>query len=938
MAFKFKNLEQYFLQSKKNRQPVGTSVNPLGKFTPKPIQQQFSQQADKPTQEIDTDQKQTEFSTQEINTDQNKVDFSTQEINTDQNKVDFSTQSPKPFDKSIEFSTQEINMDQNGIEYSTQIPTSPLSGTPEKSTLAPRPFGSTPEKSTLAPRPFGSTPGKSTVEPRPFGATPEKSTLIPLNPMVETPFKSTQDPLTPMAATPEKMTALLELYASLGPSDRTPIFSAQGSPKINHMNNMTSGFLQIDPQPDKRDGTSKFMFSETLPQGGSSSTFTRLQYNKYFARTAPTDDSFAGRNESIPAGATENIRSMRISNDQADMFYKKVGKNDFVDIRTEAERNNPRSPLWLKSPFIQRGIQRGKDNPTGLFERINVLTAPVIDAVRIAKYMVSPDGLFFNLKQFGLQATNPKKQFWQLGLPNADRIYNPLALALQVPLSALGIHGDRHFLGQLNTRDITYEKIVGSIENLNPANPGDSNRLVKLGEDMEVGLFKNPTKGLMPQKLKGLEMLYTKFTAMMAKMRGKGEPIKRLSGVMGPHSFFGIGQSTMYKHTSGRRLESVFLYTPGEPYYKQKATTHYDDGKVSEAQKGEKNEDLSLGILTFNGDGGYQPSVQDTTDSWKGFPKNEGDIDPAGVNTGTYKVKKYNDIHDKIGNDLGDNKYGNPDLESFDQSKFGTDSDNKGAPTAKKNTGDELFHTSLPNSGEIAPGSGDKQFDVFGHMDIGNYRRAPKSFRDFRKKDDGDSYSGNSVTRISIKDYGATKPGESDDDTNYDSDYVKIRFNDDIALRAYITEISDGLKPTYSTISYAGNPVDAYMFDKISREWTLGLTMPAFTSGELKNNYKIMNDIMGYVSPKMYSGVGGGRIQTLTVGSLWQEVPCIVDSFDYTVNLDAGWDINYGEGKETSGHELPMLFDIKISGKFLVNADGTIWQSGGQFFKEEIWA
>ena len=35
MAFNFKNLEEYFKASEKNKQPVGTSVNPLGKFTPK---------------------------------------------------------------------------------------------------------------------------------------------------------------------------------------------------------------------------------------------------------------------------------------------------------------------------------------------------------------------------------------------------------------------------------------------------------------------------------------------------------------------------------------------------------------------------------------------------------------------------------------------------------------------------------------------------------------------------------------------------------------------------------------------------------------------------------------------------------------------------------------------------------------------------------------
>ena len=95
---------------------------------------------------------------------------------------------------------------------------------------------------------------------------------------------------------------------------------------------------------------------------------------------------------------------------------------------------------------------------------INELTAPIIDTVRIAKFMVSPRGLLFNIKQVGLQLTNPKKQFFQLPFINADRVYNPLALALQVPLNALGIHGDRHFLGQLNPRDIMYERVIDRID------------------------------------------------------------------------------------------------------------------------------------------------------------------------------------------------------------------------------------------------------------------------------------------------------------------------------------------------------------------------------------------------------------------------------------------------------------------------------------------
>ena len=50
MAFNFKSLEQYFLASEKSKQPIGTTVDPLGKFAPRPIQQQFSRAINFPTQ------------------------------------------------------------------------------------------------------------------------------------------------------------------------------------------------------------------------------------------------------------------------------------------------------------------------------------------------------------------------------------------------------------------------------------------------------------------------------------------------------------------------------------------------------------------------------------------------------------------------------------------------------------------------------------------------------------------------------------------------------------------------------------------------------------------------------------------------------------------------------------------------------------------------
>jgi hypothetical protein len=940
MAFNFKSLEQYFLASEKNKQPVGTTVDPLGKFAPRPIQQQFSRAINFPTQkpnapfifipgystsklaelvqgkEIEGRDKAFSLEGQAFDPrdkafSKKGPDFTTQKINTDKNQQ--------------AFTTEEINISQKNINYTTQNPINPMASTQAFTTQNPtNPMASTQAFTTQNPASISTGPAFTTQNPiNPMASTQAFTTQNPINPMMLTPAFTTQNPINPMASTPAKDEAMLQLFAGLTPGDRIPLFSSPGAGRINHMNNMTSGFLNISPQPDERNGITKFIFNEDLPRGGSYSAFTRLQYNKYFERVSPTDGFGSAR---IPSGVTSNSRKMKVEDSKIDNFYKKVGKNEFVDIRTEAARNNPRTPLWLPSPFIQRGIQRGKDNPSGIFERISLLTAPVIDTVRIAKYMVSPDGLMFNLKQFGLQTTNPKKQFWQLGLPNADRIYNPLALALQPLLSPFGIHGDRHFLGQLNTRDITYEKIVKNIDAMpGPAGSGKGgkNRLVGLAMDMGSGLWdKNPVS-IVPKKLKGLMSLYSKFTAMLRRMRGAGEPIKRLSGIMGPHSFFGIGYSTIYRAQTQLPTE-VYFYNPVKPYHAQKATNHFDSqfsSGGSLAKKGTPHVGDNFNIIPYD-DSKNKPPSQDSPDDWHGFPKEAGDIDPTGTNLGTYKTKTYIDIQKKFGNDEGTNKYENPDLTNWNQSKFNSEDDFKDPPTAFARKGDEDSKIDLKvpaNTGSFDGGK--KSFKVFDYITLGKYRREPKAFRDFRKHDANDAYEENSVKRIGISDYGATKPGTSISDTKYDKDHVNVKVAG-VTFRSYITEMSDALKPSYSEITYAGNPVSAYMLDKISRDFSFSFRVPAFTSEELINNYTNLNSLMVAISPKEANGVLGGRVNHITVGNLWIKKPCIIDSLDYDIDLDAGWDIGIGKDNETSQKQLPMLFDIKIGGKFLLPMSG----------------
>ena len=231
-----------------------------------------------------------------------------------------------------------------------------------------------------------------------------------------------------------------------------------------------------------------------------------------------------------------------------------------------------------------------------------------------------------------------------------------------------------------------------------------------------------------------------------------------------------------------------------------------------------------------------------------------------------------------------------------------------------------------------------KTFDLFGYEDIGKFRRTPKSFRDFRTKDENDSSYANKsfLARLNIPDYGASKPGESEDD-DVNSDFVKVEIAG-IKFRSYIKSISDSLSPSWTSVALSGNAANAYIFDKIGRSFSIEIQVPAFTSVELKNNYKKLNKLMGKASPSTHASVAGGQFHNITVGSLWQSVPFKIDKLDYKVDLEAGWDIGFGEGRETSGNELPMHFDISMDGTFLVNQDGKVWKSGGSFFRSSIWA
>ena len=896
-----KTLSEFFESKKGGQQPIGTSVNPLGAFAIKPMAMEFGRPVNFPTPKPEKPFNfNPVFSTDKTKDKQigvahpgkDKKCKLTGEAHEGKPKSEslvggdhlgklptpkIQGETHKPRDKSIGLPTPEKPAKEKalqvpGDEHKPRDKASSLEGQahvpkdkafskkgPDYTTAEITPLGSTPEKSTHELGQLALTPEKSVHEVSPLGGTPEKSTAQ-LGELAETPEKSTADitnmpsPASKDGYTPnsawnqpiEFTTAELKIHQDQANKDKKAWEGVAGDgTNWQHLNNLETRFIEAsDPE---------FKFSTMTPAGGTTyQTLTRLGYNTAFEMKSNDGSNWsvgAGNGEMVPESTLSLKKGEKIQD--VDEYYKKIGnhkQNQFVSLRDEAQRNNPRAPLWLKAPLVQRGIQKGpgNDNPKGILEMINVLTAPVIDLVRVSKYLVSPDGLLFMIKQQGLQMCNPKSEFGKS--LHANRIFNPLAFALQVPANILGIHFDRHNLGPLNEKfNIEYDELKDR-----PLYAG--NRLENLIDEMGVGINYS---GYVP-----------------------GGEIKSLSGIMGPNSLFGIiGGTNIHSSKAGAGGVGIETsnYNPEIPYAKTYAQPS------SDVKSGESDPNFQVAIGS-DGREDYDADLEkkiakladpETLPSPAafGFPASEGVVDPKEEIVGSFKVHDYE--------------------------------------TLKK------------------------------------FRSQPKQFLDFRDTD-GLKYEKNIIERLKLTDYGKVSNESAaaqdlfGDDPDNDNDFVKFMLSSDspdlkVRARAYNLEVTDKLTPSYTSVGYSGNPAESHIFDKIGRSFTCKFTVPSFSSQELKRNYLRLNNLMRLVSPKIVSKYASGNILNITVGHLWIDRPVIIDGFTHTYNNDQ-WDIAFGEGNRTSGFELPMHYDVELSGKFLDNHDGSIWNSEGEFFDKKIWA
>ena len=163
----------------------------------------------------------------------------------------------------------------------------------------------------------------------------------------------------------------------------------------------------------------------------------------------------------------------------------------------------------MKQPYILRGIQRhdnAKPQYWGFGSRsgfddglirggiVTVADRIVADTVRIAKWMASPKGLLWIVKQIGLGLTNPKVEAIGGILTRQTRIHLGVTSLLSVPGTALGLHFTRHGIPFLNESSY-YENVIKFKTGLLTGNPTEILEKLSGGSGSNSGSGKKKSKG-----------------------------------------------------------------------------------------------------------------------------------------------------------------------------------------------------------------------------------------------------------------------------------------------------------------------------------------------------------------------------------------------------------------------------------------------------------
>lgn len=628
------------------------------------------------------------------------------------------------------------------------------------------------------------------------------------------------------------------------------------------------------------------------------------------------------------------------TNSPVDDVYKKFSLQD--------EAYNP---TYIKQPFIVRGIQRkGNETPQywgfgsrsgfddGLIRGgvVTVADRVVSDTVRIAKFMASPKGLLWIVKQVGLGLTNSKVEAVGGTFGRQTRIHTGVASLLSVPGTPFGLHFTRHGIPFAN-ESASYENVIKEKQRTSAGEV--YSRLIDLQKEFDAGKFYSN------KIIEGLSKV------KIFKTKSLGSNI--LSGLGGPGSVYGIG-FTQIRRVTDTKSDAVeraarFGFTQIHSIESQYASAI---GKASTSTKTDEliklpGENVIRNSRIDNEIGGVLPNGQFGNYDEK-TPGNDQEADLSTLATlkntytstpnnpiNTYATLAYTKINKNARSERkGDFRNGLDDsAKSFSGKKL----------TADQNQYEKYNLETKYGFGNVGKVGADRSDPNKFLVDSTEFTKKKKDR--FVLISIGDKFRGDKVTAIDI-----ASPGKNNQVyTDTGQDLITFYFEDGeegtnvMPFRCTMTGYSDSFTPGWDRIDIMGRPDGAYLYTTFERSVSFNFTVAALSRSEMIPMWRKLNYLSTYTMPDFNgSARPSGPFMRISIGSLFKNTPGFISSLTYTVPDDTNWDIAEDAKTNKNAKQLPMVVDVAMSftvvGDFRPQMMGRAYslQGEGDWLKDSV--
>ena len=553
-------------------------------------------------------------------------------------------------------------------------------------------------------------------------------------------------------------------------------------------------------------------------------------------------------------------------NDRHPLILRKVGDNWGSD-RFEA---------GSIGEIVGGLITSGAPGLTGLIDR------NVTDKLRIAKFLISPQGLSFGLKQVAMQALNPTIE---------SKIWNPLSL-----FGVVGMSDFADAIGNIVSGDVGFDDIPTTLKGMVKAAAsiafpiGHVERHLggNVSDRYELVIKRNiPLGSPITKVIKGNDARRESYGRLAAAAVTFGMTPKEVNV---PASQTGVGfldnyidkkvEKAVDSLSDAQLVPTMIMMNPNKYSFPiSSAPKSIEEGVPSFTG----TVDLALADIKKAQKGGDSRMSEDGITRGGTFNKHSSQKQSGNLIT-RHSTLAYDRLNktSKYEDNLRDiSLLGNNESNDYETSLI-VEQDNPfnipiGARVLGKSINDKIGKT--PRS------------DVFFNNELGNLGYV---------KGDFTSANVDKVNIIPIVDGDGTYGDEAPKIITDNPDFIKFRFRDIInkkflVFRAILDGISDTVTPEYNPLEYIGRPDKLYTYKGVDRDISFNFKVYPKSKQELPVLMEKLNYLIGMCYP---SYTDRERMvapyMELTLGDMFVDAPGILQGLTITVEDATTWEIEEG--------------------------------------------